>query len=183
MVSEIERISNISFSEVISEKNQQLENFLRFVLLPDTKLLLPIKQISAVLKISYGQIIPIPEMPSWVMGVYNWRGEIIWMVDLGSLVGLTPWMQQSLSSSHHKVIIIRPGNQSNITQTNNNSLGLVISEVEELENCNMNDLHSPPASAINEELAPFLRGYWIKHNGDILVVLDGDSILAAMPKQ
>jgi positive phototaxis protein PixI len=183
MVSEFDHISNISLSETIMEDHEEEELFLRFVLLPDTKLMLPIKQISAVLKIAYGQIIPIPEMPPWVMGVYNWRGDIIWMIDLGNLVGLTPWMEQNLTSSQHKVIIIRPSNVKNLGQSNHNSIGLVISDVEDLDSCNIQELHSPPASAITEELAPFLRGYWIKDNSDILVILDAEAILASMPKQ
>ncbi len=66
------------------------EQFLRFHLVPDTTLMLSITQLTEVLTIPVGQIIPIPHMPAWVMGVYNWRGEILWMVDLGQLVGLTP---------------------------------------------------------------------------------------------
>jgi positive phototaxis protein PixI len=122
-------------------------------------------------------------MASWVMGVYNWRGEIVWMIDLGHLVGLTPWDKQSVTSSNHKAIVIHPSNQRKMSQTSADIVGLVISEVEDIELCNTNELHSPPALAVSDELAPFLRGYLVKNNGDILVALDGDAILASMPKQ
>lgn len=167
----------------INRENKRIEKFLRFVLLPDTNLMLPLRQISSVLKIPYGQIVPIPEMPSWVMGVYNWRGEIIWMVDLGHLVGFTHWDQQSVTSSNHQAIVIHPSNQKKAAQTSGEMIGLVISEVEDIEECDPQELHSPPASAVTPELAPFLRGYWIKNDGDILVTLDGDAILASMPKK
>jgi len=49
--------------------------------------------------------------------------------------------------------------------------------------CHTDNLHAPPASAITPELAPFLRGYWIKDNGEIIVTVDGDSIFAAMPRE
>jgi positive phototaxis protein PixI len=145
--------------------------------------MLPLREISAVLKIPHGQIIPIPEMPPWVMGVYNWRGEIIWMVDLGHLIGLAHWYQQSVTSSNHEAIIIHPSNQPKATQTSGEMIGLIVSKVEDLESSDPQEIYSPPASAVSQELAPFLRGYWLKSGGDILVTLDGEAILAAMPKK
>lgn len=183
MVSNFSNTSSLFKSESINQDSQNQERFLRFVLLPDTKLMLPLRQISAVLKVPYDQIIPIPEMPPWVMGVYNWRGEIVWMIDLGHLVGFTRCDQQAINSSHHQVIVIHPSYQKRVSQTSGDIIGLSVSLVEDLELCNPNELQSPPASAIREELAPFLRGYWVKQAGDILVTLDGDAILAAMPKK
>ncbi|BAQ65450.1 chemotaxis protein CheW [Geminocystis sp. NIES-3709] len=159
------------------------QQFLRFVLLPDTNLMVSLSEIAAVLKIPFGQIIAIPEMPSWVMGVYNWRGEIVWMIDLGQLLGFTPWYQQSGIVSNHKAVVIHPTSQDRKNRTSGDLVGLVVSDVNDIELCNTNDLHSPPASAVNSELAPFLRGYWIKENGDIIVTIDGDAIFAAMPKE
>lgn len=157
--------------------------FLRFVLLPDTNLMISLSQIAAVLKIPFGKIVPVPEMPSWVMGVYNWRGEIVWMIDLGQLLGFTPWYEQSVTASNHKAVVIHPSNQNLKSLTTGELVGLVVSDVQDIEICHTDNLHSPPASAITPELAPFLRGYWIKDNGEIIVTVDGDSIFAAMPKR
>ncbi len=182
MVSDFSSKSTLSISEQKNRLREQQQQFLSFVLLPDTNLMLPLQEISAVLKITYGQIIPISEMPPWVMGVYNWRGAIIWMIDLGELVGLTPWYQQPIFSSNHQAILIHPSHSSTM-RTSEEIIGLVVSDVKDIEWCNPHDLHSPPASAVTVELAPFLRGYWVKDNGEILVTLDSDAILAAMPKK
>jgi positive phototaxis protein PixI len=115
------------------------------------------------------------------MGVYNWRGEILWMVDLGQLVGLTPWSQQSLKSSIYKAFVLRSAGSSGAT-SKNQALGLVIGRVEDIEWCDPAEIQSPPASAVEPGLAPFLRGFWLKPDGDIIVTLDGEAILAAMPK-
>ncbi|GBF83605.1 CheW protein [Aphanothece sacrum FPU3] len=61
-------------------------------------------------------------------------------------------------------------------------LGLVVSGVEDIEWCNPAEIQSPPASAVTPSLAPFLRGYWLKTQGDMFVILDGEAIMAAMPK-
>ncbi|NCO75095.1 MAG: purine-binding chemotaxis protein CheW [Cyanobacteria bacterium] len=164
---------------LVSERQQ----FLRFVLLPDTNLMISLSEIAAVLKIPFGQIIAIPEMPSWVIGVYNWRGEIVWMIDLGQLLGFTPWYQQSVVSSHHKAVVIHPSTQDRKNRSSGDLVGLIVSDVNDIEFCDTDKLHSPPASAVTPDLAPFLRGYWIKENGDIIVTIDGDAIFAAMPKE
>ena len=159
------------------------EQFLRFYLEPDTTALLPIDQLTEVLTIPIGQIVPIFNMPAWVMGVYNWRGEILWMVDLNHLVGLTPWYQQTTVASAHTAVVLHV-RSNNPTSPNVRSqmIGLVVNRVEDIEWCNPDLIQSPPLSTVTTELVPFLRGYWLKPNGEMLVVLDGEAIIAGMPK-
>lgn len=61
-------------------------------------------------------------------------------------------------------------------------LGLLVNRIEDMEWCNPDSIQSPPLSAVTPELVPFLRGYWLKSNGEILVVLDSNSIIAGMPQ-
>lgn len=163
------------------------QQFLRFHLLPDTTAMLPVDQMTEVLTVPFSQVVPIPQMPAWVMGVYNWRGEILWMVDLGQLVGLAPLYQQASSRSSYTAIIIHGTQQSSGKQTTNQKtgrkvLGLLVSRVEDMEWCNPDGIQSPPPSAVTPELVPFLRGYWLKSNGEIVAVLDSNSIIAGMPQ-
>lgn len=162
-----------------SAREKLAEQFLRFYLEPDTKVMVSVEQLTEVLTIPLGQIIPIPHMPAWVMGVYNWRGEILWMVDLGHLLGLTPWHQQTTRSPSYKAIVLRSSGESGERSQN---LGLVVARVEDIEWCNPEEIQSPPASAVAPGLAPFLWGYWVKPDGDIVVTLNGEAILEAMPK-
>ena len=156
------------------------EQFLRFYLVPDTNALLPVQALTGVLKIPYSQVVPIFNMPAWVMGVYNWRGEILWMVDLGHLMGLTPWYQQAIAASVHTAVVL----QARSHQTTNNKgqmLGLVVNRVEDIES-SPDLIQAPPLSTVTSELAAFLNGYWLKSNGEILVILNDDAIFAAMPE-
>lgn len=162
------------------------QQFLRFHLPPDTAAMLPVQQITEVLTIPIASVVPIPQMPGWVMGVYNWRGEILWMVDLGQLIGLTPLHQQVTSRSNYTTIVIHSAGQTSDKQTTSKTarkaLGLIVSNIEDMEWCNPDEIQSPPLPAITPELVPFLRGYWLKSNGEILVALDGNSIIAGMPQ-
>ena len=158
------------------------QQFLRLYLVPETKVLLPIEQLTEVLTIPIGQIVPIPHLPAWVMGVYNWRGEILWMVDLGKLVGLTPWHQQSVNSSSYICVVLNGEVADSQSSNSQAQIGLVVSKVEDLEWCDPNLVQELPSSMMAKELASFLQGYWLKPNGEMLVVLDYEAVMAAMPQ-
>ncbi|MEB3190765.1 MAG: chemotaxis protein CheW [Snowella sp.] len=163
------------------------QQFLRFYLEPDMVAMLPVMQLSEVLTIALGEIVPIPHLPPWVMGVYNWRGEILWMVDLGALLGLTPWHQQMASTrSYYRALILNGAISVKQTekvyrgQNSNQMLGLVVTRVEDIEWCNTDELQSPPAASVSTQLIAYLRGFWVKPSGDVVVALDGQSIVAKM---
>jgi positive phototaxis protein PixI len=164
------------------------EQFLRFQLGRETTALLPVHQMTEVLNIPVNQIVPIPHLPGWVMGVYNWRGEILWVVDLGYLVGLNPLHQQEISHSTYTTIVIHSQHQNTSKKrlggqvTGSKMLGLVVEKVEDMEWCNPDLIQSPPQSAITSEIVPFLRGYWMKSNNEMLLVLEGEAIIAGMPR-
>ncbi len=153
------------------------EQYLRFEIMPQTQVMLPLTQISEILTLTLAQIVPIPSVPNWVIGVHNWRGEILWIVDIGDLVGLMPWTQYASTTTNYRVIILR----STGTKGENIFLGLLVPQVEDIEWCSNSEIYSPPPSAIIPSMAPFLRGYWLKAEGTIVIVLDGEAILAAMP--
>ncbi len=172
----------LGVNQSTSEKKAQIQ-FLRFTLIPDTEIMLSLEQITEVLSIGNGQIVPIPHMPSWIMGVYNWRGEILWMIDLGQLVGLTPIYQQHINTGNYQALVLQiRGKDVSRNAGKGQVLGLVVSRVEDIEWCNPEEIVSPPTSAVTPALAPFLRGYWMKSNGDLIITLDGEAILAAMPQ-
>lgn len=165
-----------------SDSSEVSEQFLRFELVPDTTALLPIQQLTEVLKIPRSQIVAISHMPPWVMGVYNWRGEILWMIDLGHLVGLPPWNQHDSNISSFTAIVLKTqANRITATTVKNLMLGTVVNRVEDIEWCNPDLIYSPPSSAVSPELVPFLRGYLLKQNNENLMVMDGEAIINRMP--
>ncbi|WNZ23776.1 CheW domain-containing protein [Leptolyngbya sp. NK1-12] len=163
------------------------EQFLRCCLAPDALVMLPVAQLTEVLRIPIEQITPIPHLPAWVMGVYNWRGEVLWMVDLGHLLGFEPWHQRSVSPLYTAAVLHADFSDQRLGVNHElgedrQMLGLVVTQVQEIEWCDPGQLQSPSPSAVTPELAPFLRGYWLKPTGEVLASLDGNALLAAMPK-
>lgn len=165
----------------LSTRNAKTEQFLRLELNQETKALLPIRQLSEVLKVPADRVAPIPHMPAWVMGVYNWRGQILWIVDLAHLVGLAPWHQHRVNVSTHTVVVFNPLS-SRATPVNQQSqiLGLVVNQVTDLEACDTYVIQPPTVTSVRL-ITQFVRGYWMKSDDDVLVILDGSAILSAMP--
>lgn len=153
------------------------ESLLRFNLVPDTTALLNISQLSEVLKVNTRTIVPIPKLPSWVMGVYNWRGEILWVVDLGGLVGLAPLSEQSLITTTLPLLVLRQVDQAGNRQT----IGLIVKEVEGISRIDPNRIQSPPESTFTAELSRILRGYWLDPESKMLMVLSATAIFEQMP--
>ncbi|NJR60109.1 MAG: chemotaxis protein CheW [Cyanobacteria bacterium CRU_2_1] len=159
------------------------EKFLRFHLGYHVTALLPLQRSAEVLNIPREQILPIFFMPAWVMGVYNLRGEILWIVDLGHLVGLAPCYEQIASSSYTTIVLQSSSHTDVPVHTKNQTLGIIIGELEAIESCDPRQIQTSLLSSIPNGLHPFLQGYWLKSDNDRLAVLDADAIMAAMPKQ
>lgn len=164
------------------------QQFLQFTLEPDTNLILPLFQLTEILTVPLGQITPIPHMPPWTMGVHNWRGEVLWVVDFGAFLGLTPWHLQSGSRTNYRVIILNgavpfnldPSGSRRSLGQRNQMLGLVVTEVEDITWCETDQIQSPPAASISSDLAPYVLGFWVSPPGSMYMVLDGQAIVGRL---
>lgn len=161
------------------------EPFLRFHLSPQTTALLPLCCSVEVLNIFRKEIVPIFFMPAWVTGVYNFRGEILWMIDLGHLLGLMPYHHQPAVGANVTTIVLN-GALNNVTndaahsmaniKAHNAMLGCIVSQLEAIEYCDTQQIQPTNAATL-----PFVQGYWLKPNQEMLPVLDVAAILSAMP--
>jgi positive phototaxis protein PixI len=146
--------------------------FLRIRLAADQPALLPIQQLTEVLTIPESQIMPIPHMPAWVIGVYNWRGEILWMIDLGQLCGFPAWHQRPLSRSMHAAVVL----------TSPDNLGMVVNHVEDIEWCDAAAIQSVPVSSVTPGLEPFAKAYWWNSTHGSIPILDGQLLIKEIAK-
>ncbi|MEC4814346.1 MAG: chemotaxis protein CheW [Scytonema sp. PMC 1069.18] len=171
-----------SHSSLAISSPETEQRYLWFQIIPDTGALLPISQLAEVLTIPVGQITPIPQLPAWVMGVNNWRGEVIWMVDLAHLLGFTPWYQQGMMTTHTAIVLRVPSTGVLETKVVNQTIGLVVHRVTAIERCDRNQLQPPSSGIVTPQLIPFLCGYLLKSNGERLAVLNDEVIVETIYK-
>ncbi|NJO96784.1 MAG: chemotaxis protein CheW [Pleurocapsa sp. CRU_1_2] len=157
-----------------SDSTLAQQQFLRLNISPETVALLPIKELSEVLNISTEQITPMPYMSPWIMGTHNWQGNILWLIDLGYLIGLQSLGQQVSASSYTAAIL-----QFRFPNSNQ-AVGVVVNQVGNIERLNINSIQPPSLSPENKELAKLLQGYWLKSEQELLAVLKPDAIVQAI---
>ncbi|MEM7062403.1 MAG: CheW domain-containing protein [Cyanobacteria bacterium P01_B01_bin.77] len=160
----------------VTPQSSAITQFLKFNLLAGMTALLPVEQLAAALKIEAAKITPIPHLPTWVMGVYNWRGEVLWIVDIGHLLEISPWQRQAAPPAHYNILLLE---QMSTETSAQKYLGLLVQQIEGIELLSLDEIQS--STAVSDSLAPFLRGYWLDDAGDMLALLDGLAIFDRMP--
>lgn len=148
--------------ETESQPEPQVE-MLRFYLDAKDTALLPVQYIKAVLKLSITDILPVPHESDRVLGIYNWRGEMLWMVDLNRLLGFAPTLSP-YSTEVHAIAL----------QVEQQQIAVVVSQIHDLERHRLDTLQPPTPGLFAPSLQPFVQGYLITADS---MVLDIPAIL------
>src|SRR5919202_989161 len=138
------------------------ERLLRFPLGLQDSALLPLEQITEILRVNVAEILPVPEMASCVLGICNWRGEMLWLIDLNHLVG-SPLVSWAAVASPVAIVV----------QINHQSVGLVVQQVNDIELHELQQLQPAAIGLFPPRLLPFILGAL---PGDCGTVLDVTAI-------
>lgn len=141
------------------------QKFLRFRLDQTQSMLLAVENIAAVQTMAIADILPVPQMNQCVLGMSNWRGESLWLVDLAQQLGFSAIVDQTQRLTTLIAIVV---------QVKDHSLGLVVPEIYEIEEYNPKWLLNPSADLYSQQTLPFIKGYF-KH--DRSVVLDASVVV------
>ncbi|MEN9234177.1 MAG: chemotaxis protein CheW [Gloeomargarita sp. DG_1_5_bins_55] len=143
---------------------------LSFALTPTNPALLAAHECLEVLPIPTQQILAIPDMLPAVMGVTNWRGEVLWLLDLAAWLGFGSIVELYPQQLTYNVLIVTHEKQP---------LGLVVAQVGQMFWCPLDELQSPPGTEMSPTLAQCLRGYWLTDER-LFLVLAGQGIFQAL---
>lgn len=107
MTSEIDLTLDLSGSPQEVEAELPTAQFLRIYLTQNQSYLLPIDVLVELAKVPAIQVVPMFCMPPWVVGVYNLRGEVLWIADLNHFLGSSPWYNQTEPTGQHSLVVVR----------------------------------------------------------------------------
>ncbi|MEE3716098.1 chemotaxis protein CheW [Tumidithrix elongata RA019] len=158
------------------------EQFLTFSVSPTQKVMLATRQLVEILNLSLGQITAIADVAPTVMGVCNWRGEVLWVVDLAYLMGFEPIYRSGYTQTNCSVILVRQNASQRESQ--GIAIGLAVTQVGQMLWCESEQILPAPATIANSGMGKFLRGYWLNETGwlegsETLLVLNGDALVRA----
>jgi len=124
----------------------------------------------------------VPNVPPWLVGVTNLRGDILSVVDLAAFLELespqaikTEWGNPITTTEQEMLIVHLSQNRSQLT------VGLLVDAVQHIRYFNLNRITAPTITITNS-VKPYLRGIYAD-NGEILVVLDFDKLLLSPQMQ
>jgi positive phototaxis protein PixI len=141
------------------------QKFLSLHLPPQLDVVLSTQQLSEILPLTAADITPIPESATPVMGVYNWRGDVLWLLDLGYLLEQTPLFQQGYQQLGYSVIVI---------QFQQHAIGLVVNKIGEIQNIAATDIDFSPQRSPIPGLS---QGCYTSEDQQQHWVLDVDALL------
>ena len=147
--------------------------FLKFQLQPNFTALIEVELVTELVNVFVDRVVPMPHLPPTVLGVYNWRGEILWIVDLAMLIGVTKSPRRY--QNPQPTIILGSGGTDRDRQSK--TIGFVVDEIGEIESGSLELIHSPKSDNIYPELSNWARGWWGSATGENFLILDGQAIL------
>ncbi|AFY95320.1 chemotaxis protein CheW [Chamaesiphon minutus] len=141
------------------------EMFLRFQLDKQTCAVVPMLQTQEAVIIPAGRVSVIPNLPSCVLGLFNRRSSLLWLVDLPEILGLEPIDRYAHS---YDVALLKVG------QT---PLAVAVRSIQGVVRFNKEEIRSPIGS-FNPAFTPYLSG-WILQEQELVLVLDPEAIINA----
>lgn len=152
--------------------NEQLaishNQFLSFSLTPEIRAMLPSQQLATIISLEPATIVPIPDMPAAVVGVFPWQGEVLWLVDLAYLLGFEPLLTPEYHQSKCSVLRV-----TSLGKT----VGLLIHQVGQLLRLKTEQTQASSTKMITSTPAQYIKGTVRNSQGETLLIMDLEAIL------
>jgi positive phototaxis protein PixI len=139
--------------------------FLRLKLDEQTYAVVPMLQTQEAIVLPAGRVSVIPNLPSPVMGLFNRRSSLLWLVDLPQILGLEPIDRHAHS---YDIALLKVG-QVPLAVAVRSIQGVIRFDREQIES---------PIGSFNPAFTPYLRG-WILQEKELILVLEPEAIINA----
>jgi twitching motility protein PilI len=150
---------------VLSKKLSVGDPFLKLQLDDRTAAVVPMEQTQEAIVIPSPRISVIPNLASPIIGLFNRRSSLYWLVDLPEILGLTPLDRRSNS---YDVALLQAGDTP---------LAVAVQSIRGVIRFPHEEIKSPIGN-FNPAFTPFLRG-WILQEKELVLVLDPAAIVNA----
>jgi positive phototaxis protein PixI len=147
-----------------------MQKFLIFNVGEQDKAVIPLDNVTEVMQVALNEICGVPQMPNCVLGIYNWRGTMLWLVDLELMLGYEPRSQDFYGASKMMTIVV---------QNQGKNLGILVNKLMDIEGIEADKVKPPSPELFSSKVSPFLRGYFINDAEEMIMNLDVASVVQA----
>ncbi|BAY15114.1 CheW protein [Nostoc sp. HK-01] len=144
------------------------QKFLSFTLGSNDQAVISLQHIAEVLQVSLVDICGVPQMPSCVLGIYNWRGEMLWLVDLEEMLGYPSLLRGVNFLSKMMAIIL---------EVDGKNLGFLVRNMMDIEWLESQQMKQSSADLFSPKISAFLQGYFINAVEEMVLNLDAVAIV------
>jgi twitching motility protein PilI len=136
-----------SSAEIITPSREG-ELCLRFDVPSGNEFALPASGVREVMSVSIDRITPIPNASPFLLGTFNWRGQVIWVGDLGQFLG----DQVLVNADRHEITVL-------IAEDDESVMGFAVHAVANTEWLDVT-LSTTDLSMLPETIRPFIKGVY-----------------------
>ncbi|NEQ76419.1 MAG: chemotaxis protein CheW [Okeania sp. SIO2C9] len=126
-----------------------------------------------VITLDYRKILQIPGMPTVVAGVFQWHGEIMWLIDIAYLMGFNPLLSTGYNQEKFRVVKVK---------YKDNYLGILVQKVGDLINIETKNITLLKQKKVNSPVEKFIKGTCTNSEGEKMMILDIEKILQYLEK-
>jgi positive phototaxis protein PixI len=144
------------------------QKFLSFHLGTKGIAVISLQYITEILQVSLTEICCIPQMHSSVFGIYNWRGNMLWLVNLEEMLGYVSFQKEVNLLSKMMAVVVHDEDKY---------LGLLVRQIMDIEYLDFNNIKPTNSELFPPELSHLLHGYFINDREEMIVNLNANAII------
>ena len=167
MIQKAESISPLQIDSQLlhlgNTPHQESQRFLKFPLNSEINCLLPLGELQGVVNVALKDILPVPQVAEFFLGIINWRGKATWIVDLANLLGAPHWCRREPIPKSGMAMLI---------QVKSETVGLLVEQVNAIETYNPQQCLPVSEAMFSPQLRSFLKSYCIDSQGKPWMMLD-----------
>ena len=163
-----DRQNNFLLTKIPQISQQQGERFLQFSLKKELNGLIPLNKLQGTVEIALTDILPVPQIAQYWLGITNWKGEAIWILDLAQLLGAPNWCQQKSIATSGMAMLI---------SIENHTIGLLVKEISGIQTYDPQSCL--PIAEVNTtaKIQSLFDGYFLNSNNEPSMLLNTDNLL------
>ena len=140
-----------------------------FYITHDIGAMVPTGELAEIISLSPKTIVPIPDMPSSVCGCFPWQGEVVWLIDLVSIMGYEALLKAGFYQSKYNVLQVKIAGEFKLAFLVKNIGRLIGVEQAEIQ-------EGGSTKNFNPILAKYIKASWKSQKSETLYILDFEAI-------
>jgi purine-binding chemotaxis protein CheW len=166
MVMDLDFLSSEETSDraEVTTGSREGELCLRFSVPSGNEFALPAAGVREVMSVYLDRVTPIPNASPFLMGTYNWRGQVIWVGDLGQFLG----DPLAVDPNQNEVTLL-------IVEDGETTMGLAVAEVANTEWLDIEAMRGDDSAP--PKMRPFVNGIYTQIDRSQFRLLDRVAIL------